>query len=64
LTEHRLSLEEGSASTKLHGSAGTAFGSGNAIVDEAFPISVTYRADVTGLVATASFQLPGTYYIG
>lgn len=62
--KHRESLDEGSASVKQHAANGTDFGTGNAFVDEALPVTVLHREDVTALAGAQQFQLTGTYYVG
>lgn len=64
LVKHRESLDEGTASLALHGSEGTDFGTGNAVMDEAFPETKLSRIDVTGLTAATKFQITGTVYVG
>lgn len=60
----RQAFDVGSASVAKHGSAGTAFGTTNGLVDAQYPVAVTERVDLTGLIGVTAVQLVGTFYVG
>lgn len=64
LLKHRQSLDEGTASVKLHAGDGTDYGTGNAFVDEAFPWIVWKRQAFGGLINATSVQLTGKVFVG
>ena len=64
LVIHRQSLDEGSASTKTFPVGGTAFGAGNAFLDEKYPIALRKKDDKTGLGSAVEVAILGNVFVG
>ena len=60
----RESTDDGPASVKTFAGEGTDYGTGNALMDEQYPVAFQTKQQFTGLVAVTAVQLTGRFYVG